>query len=603
MARASVRGWQLGQRPARLLGLFLLGGLLVFVTGPGSAQNPGKGQNPKQPPKKDKDAPKAGPTDTLRLALHAKSAADVQEMTKLINEKIEAGWKANKVTRSRYATDFEFIRRASLDVIGRIAKPEEIQAFLRDPEPTRRSLLIDRLLASDEYPAHWANLWTNWLLTRSGPFGQGTYHEQTSAWLREQFALNRPYDAIVKDLITAKGKNTENGAVNFILAHVGETTPAALRTELGHFEMVPLTSRITRLFLGVQVQCAQCHPHPFYDSLKQEHFWRVNAFLRQVDREGTPPVQRGRTMTHPPLTLKDNEAVNADAKVYLEKRNAVLLQVRAEFLPSGEEVKGQTLTKGAKGITRREELARYLLDHDQFPKAIVNRLWGVFLGRGFVNPVDDFNEQNKPSNPELLNELAARFKHYGYDQKKLIRWICNSTPYNLSCVTNPTNDKPEQEVLFSRMVMKSLTPEQLFESLMVATKAEVAESKKDKKALRDDWLRNLISNFGDDEGNEVNFNGTVVQALLMMNGKDINEAIARKDKGTVSLAIAHNPRSSAAVITELYLAALNRRPTPRESVHVQSCFPLQRGRDKDPAAPYQDLLWALLNSNEFLLNH
>ncbi len=136
------------------------------------------------------------------------------------------------------------------------------------------------------------------------------------------------------------------------------------------------------------------------------------------------------------------------------------------------------------GLQRREKLADFVIDHPQFPKAIVNRMWGVFFGRGFVNPIDDFNDQNQPSNPELLDELAARFKHYNYDFKKLIRWICNSNAYNLSCVANKTNDKPEQEALFSRMIMKSMSPEQLFESLMVATKAEAAESKDGKKNLK-----------------------------------------------------------------------------------------------------------------------
>ncbi len=216
---------------------------------------------------------------------------------------------------------------------------------------------------------------------------------------------------------------------------------------------------------------------------------------------------------------------------FTRKRNGVILTAPAEFLPSsGEEKHGVRLPAGMKGVQRREKLAEFIIDHPQFPKAIVNRMWGVFFGRGFVNPIDDFNDQNQPSNPELLDELAARFKHYNYDLKRLIRWICNSDPYNLSCVANKSNDKPEHEALFSRMIMKAMSPEQLFESLMVATKAEATESKTIKKDLKDKWLGTLISNFGDDEGNEVNFNGTVVQALLMMNGKDINDAIAARTK-------------------------------------------------------------------------
>jgi hypothetical protein len=425
-----------------------------------------------------------------------------------------------------------------------------------------------------------------------------------ATWLEDQFANNRHYDELVKALLTATGENTKNGAVNFILAHVGENVPPARRADDGQFEMVPLTSRITRLFLGTQVQCAQCHDHPFQASVKQEHFWGINAFLRQVERKGN--LAMNRQDTPGPLTLVDNERVARDALVYFEKRNGVVLERKAVFLPSGDE-KGKPLDPAKSGVARREALADFLIEHEQFPKAAVNRIWGAFFGRGFVSPVDDFNDNNQPANPELLNEIAARFKHYTYDLKFLIRCICHSEPYHLSCVANRTNDKPEHEALFSRMVLKALSPEQLFESLMVATRSATGESKDAKKKARDDWLGSLIANFGDDEGNEVNFNGTVVQALMMMNGKEINDAISRKDKGTVAMAI-HRARAQPAVISELYLAALNRPPTAREMQAIVNQFrllnPQAAVKDAhDPAARFEDLFWALLNSNEFMLNH
>jgi len=324
-----------------------------------------------------------------------------------------------------------------------------------------------------------------------------------------------------------------------------------------------------------------------------------------VVRVGQPPQMGNRMMTYSKLTLRDDENIAKSGLIYYEKRNGVILTVRPEFLPAGEEKRGPVLPPGAQGIQRREKLAEFILDHPQFPKAIVNRMWGVFFGRGFVNPIDDFNDQNQPSNPELLDETAARFKHYNYDLKRLIRWICNSNPYNLSYVANRTNDKPEHEALFSRMIMKSMSPEQLFESIVTAAKLEAAESKSGKKGLKDQWLGSLITNFGDDEGNEVNFNGTVVQALMMMNGKDINDAISRKD-GSVALAI-HN-RSERAAIHELYLTALNRPPSDREFKTIIGQFLLRDPRVgqvdyRNPNRRYEDLFWALLNSNEFILNH
>jgi hypothetical protein len=590
-----------------IAGVLLLGGLCVAALRPGPA---GAGQGGGNAPK---DARKGAAPATIPFphGVDAKTPGvnDVQEMVRTINDKLRAEWEKNKITPSRHVDDHEFIRRASLDIIGRIAKPEEIQAYLKDPADVRRSRLINRLLDSDEYPRHWANLWANWLLTRSGAFGRGMYHEQTVSWLEDMFAGNKHYDDIVKGLLTAQGENTKTngGAVNFILAHVGETIPPGRRAEEGQFEMVPITARITRLFLGVQIQCAQCHDHPFQNSIKQEHFWRVNAFLRQVERKGN--LAMNPQDTPGPLTLVDNPNVGRDAEVFFEKRNGVLLTARAEFLPSAEEKTGKRLDPGKMGAARREALTEYLIQHEQFPRAIVNRMWGVFFGRGFVNPVDDFNDNNQPANPELLNELAAKFKHYGYDLKKLIRWICNSEPYHLSCVANKTNDKAEHEALFSRMILKAMTPEQLFESLLVATRSATAESKDDKNKAREAWLRSLITNFGDDEGNEVNFNGTVVQALMMMNGEEINKAISRKDnpKGTLAQALSR-PRSTQSVIADLYLASLNRPPTGKELGTIMGKFrlvnPAIAAKDsRDPAARYEDLFWALLNSNEFILNH
>lgn len=560
---------------ARLTLSLLLGGLVLVAVTPLPAQ-------PARP---------AAPF----IHVSATKSQDVMEMAATINKRLDAAWQANKVTPSRLADDHEFIRRASLDIIGRIAKPAEIAKYLSEPETTRRSLLIDRLLASEEYADHWSDLWANWLLSRAGVFGKGMYHKQTADWLKEQFALNKPFDKMTKELLTAKGKNSDtgNGAVNFILAHVGENVPNPRRAEEGMFEMVPLTSRITRVFLGVQVQCAQCHDHPFTNAIKQKHFWGVNAYLRQVERVGNIPQQRQDGLMA--LELKDNPNTNPRAVVFFEKRNGVVLQTRAEFLPHGEEERGKKMNIEAKGEGRRAELADALIEHPNFPKALVNRMWGMFFGKGIINPIDDFNDNNQPTHPELFDELSARFKHYNYDLKKLIRWMTHSKAYHLAAVANETNDKPEKEVLFSRMLMKSMTPEQLYKSLEVATTGGNGTAER-----RNRWLDTLVTNFGDDEGNEVTFSGTVVQALLLMNGKDLHDAVV-DPKGVATLAV-KSGRNADAVITELYLSSVNRRPTPKELISIKQKFAM-RVPDKSAEAPFQDLYWALLNSNEFMLNH
>jgi hypothetical protein len=542
-----------------------------------------------------KDPPKPAPT-----------GGDAADVVKTIDEAMRASWKDNSITPSPRCDDHEFIRRATLDIIGRIATPKEIREYMDDPAKERRQKLIERLLKSEDYAKNWANLWANWLLTRSGAFGRGQYHEETQTWLEDQFAQNKPFRETVRALITAEGKNTDNGAVNFILAHLGENTPANEVRENGQFNMVPITSRITRLFLGVQTQCAQCHDHPADPKLKQNHFWGINAYLRQVRRDGTPPMPGNRMMGFTPLTLRDDASVNQDAQVFFETRNAKLLPAKAQFI-DGTRI--TSTPKGEKklpleGKARREELAQLILEHPNFGMAQVNRMWAHFFSKGFVNPIDDFNSQNTPSHAELLEKLGERYKHYGCDQKMLIRWICNSEAYSLSSVANKTNDKADsdQPWLFARMLPKAMSPEELFESLMVATGG--SQSKEQKKELRTRWLDNLISNFGDDEGNEVSFNGTVVQALMMMNGNDLNGAIAPsgKDEGNVAKIYKRHGGNARGIVQELYLLTLNRPPTVKELEKLSAGLRM-RIPDKDVLAPYQDLLWAILNSNEFMLNH
>jgi hypothetical protein len=571
MTHASVRGPWAGRLLALLFGFLFVTGMTLT---PSRAADSAKPAEPAKPP------------------VIASKDASVGEMVQVINEKLTHYWRENKLKASDVCSDYEFIRRASLDIIGRIAKPEEIERFNKDPQGTRRALLIDRLLASEEYPKNWANIWANWLLTRSGPFGRGDYHDQTQVWLEDQFAQNKPFNETVTALVTAKGSNKENGAVNFILAHLGEATPRDKRSEEGAFEMVPITSRTTRLFLGVQTQCTQCHDHPFDAKLKQNQFWGVNAFFRQVERKGDMAMRMRDSKA--PLELVVNTNLNPQGFVSFEKRNGLVLVTTPVFIDGTKVSDIKT--------DRREDLARFIVNHDNFPRALVNRMWAHFMGRGFTNPVDDFNEQNQPSMPDLLDDMAKKFKHYGFDQKKLVRWICNSQAYSLSTVANKSNDKSDAEPFFSRMLLKAMSPEQLFESLITATKAEAAETRDGRKALRTRWMDNLISNFGDDEGNEVTFNGTVVQALLMMNGKDINDAIVGP-KGSVAKMVTKYPGGSAQTyINYLYLVTLNRMPTARELAGISKAMPMPAG-EKYPVARWHDLMWALLNSNEFILNH
>lgn len=526
----------------------------------------------------------------------------VAPQSKTINELLAKAWAANNLKASPRASDHEFLRRVYLDLIGRVATPAEVKDFEKDRNRARLvwKLLYDKHYA-EEYAKNWSNIWTVWLVTRTG---DPIYREQLRVWLEEHFAKDGSHKDMVEKLLTATGKTNDNGAVNYVLHNLGEQVPQADQDRDGHFDMVPVTSRTTRLFLGLQTQCVQCHDHPFNPDWKQNQFWGVNVFFRQVERVGTPNLMRNNQAGAAVLELKDNTTWNREGLVSYEKRSGVMLYTKAVFLD------GRKVELDGDSPTRRQRLAELVTTHDNFGKALANRVWGHLFGRGLneQSTVDDFGEHNKVVHAELLDVLAKEFtavtdgyefnRYNACDPKKLLYWICTSEPYNLSSVANTTNDKPEHEVLFSRMLLKSMSPEQLFESLTTAT--NMGQTLEERKKQKEQWMRKLVQNFGDDEGNEITFNGTVVQALLMMNGQEINDAIKNKDKGTVA-EIAKKVRTPQAAIAELYVAALNRRPEAWEVDKIMKVG----NKYKDTRSFYflHDVFWALLNSNEFILNH
>jgi len=516
---------------------------------------------------------------------------------KAINEELAKSWAENKLIPSPVAKDTEFVRRVYLDLIGRIPRPDEVRSFVQSG--ANRPALVRKLLYdkgyADEYARHMANQWVVWLLTRSA---NATHQEQLRDWLRERFTENASYKSMVAELITATGKTNENGAVNFVLGNLGDPVPRDKRSAEGHFDVVPLTSRSTRLFLGRQVQCVQCHDHPFNPEWKQQEFWGVNAFYRQVERVGTPLAMRPNLNRDSAaiLELRDDAKVNPDGLINYERRNGMVLPTSMVFI-------GGDRPEASKAESRRAVLARLLTAHPSFPKAIVNRVWGQLFGRGLNEQpaVDDFGEHNPLVHPRLLERLSEAFAEVGYDLKLLYTWVCTSDAYGLTSSTNSTNEKPEADVFFSRMLLKALTPEQMLESLWVATrgKSDVADSPAARDRRRN-WTASLVRNFGDDEGNEVTFNGTVVQALLMMNGREINAEILSPD-GTVVGAIKKHKSAFGSVVGDIYMAALSRRPTDTEMAAVRRVADRWQGRTD--ASFHADLMWALLNSNEFILNH
>jgi hypothetical protein len=495
-----------------------------------------------------------------------------------IDQLLAESWRKAGVKPAPLATDEEFVRRVYLDLVGRIPSVSEATAFFQTRESGKRAKLVEYLLEHPDYPQWFATQWTILLLGRGDP-GERVDRSALVAWLRKQFAANRPWNELVHDLIAASGSNRENGAVNFVLAHLEP-------------DAVPLTSRTTRLFLGRQLQCAQCHDHPS-NEWKQSDFWSLNAFFKGIRVEGSR--SRGSSRGNLDAVVLADEPTEDYAR--FEKRNGMVGVAFPRFLD------GRKLPAAGE-VERRAELARMISEptNDALAQAFVNRMWAHFLGRGLVSPVDDLGPHNPPSHPELLEFLAREFQSSGYDVKQLIRLITASRAYQATS-ERPKNSSPDESPFqFHSMQLRPMSPEQLFDSLLTATGAHRAGgSRSDEK--RDRWLRQFLYVFGNDEGEELTtFQGTIPQALMMMNGELIREAVSAKPGSFLAETVRQaeaQPRPAVYLVNQLYLAALSRSPTAREL--AQAGLFLQT--DPNSLDVLQDLFWALLNSNEFILIH
>ncbi|HVX11199.1 MAG TPA: DUF1549 domain-containing protein [Pirellulales bacterium] len=551
---------------------------------------------------------------SLPSALSTSATTDAQ-VTAYINAVLKSHWSDAGVRPSPAATESEWCRRVYLDCIGRIPTVEELEVFLIDNRRDKRRKLVERLLDDDlyleTYARFWTTLWTNILIGRTGGMEPDSpvYREGLQQFLRRSFLTNKPYNQFVYELVSAKGTNRPvevasaeapyNGAVNFLLQHMQERA-------------TPATAKTAQVFLGLQVQCTQCHNHPF-NHWKQSRFWELNAFFRQareeqVTTDGQPKVVR----------LLDGDFAGegassgagdrfAEAEVYFERNG--ILQVAYPTFVDGTAIDPNGMVSV---VDRRLELARLVSRSDELKQAIVNRMWGHFFGYGFTKPVDDLGPHNPPSHPELLARLADEFAGHGYDLKRLIRWITLSDAYALSSKFGPklgnAADDPTlgNAPLFSHFYVRQMSAEQLYESLLVATGAHrTLADYEEQQRLKDRWLEQFAIAFGTDENDEATtFDGTITQTLVMMNGELTRQATNGESGSFLSQVAMKSERTGkperAAALNELYLAALARRPSRAE---VQVANDLLVAQSGNTTTALEDIWWALLNSNEFILNH
>jgi hypothetical protein len=401
--------------------------------------------------------------------------------------------------------DAEFLRRLSLDLIGRVPSVAELEAFQKKPD---RAAKIDELLAGPDFPRFWSEVWTAWLNGYSASFDSN--RDALRFWLEKEIRERTPWDRIATRLVAASGISNVDGSVNFIL----------------HNSVDPAI-KVSRAFLGIRLDCAKCHDHPF-DRWTQKDFEEMTRFFALLRTEQRPGSVRVFDSTD---------------------------------RPGG---KAPRFLTGSQPVTSRwrEELGFFITESRPFARAFANRLWYHFMGRGIVDPPDDFNAKNKPSVPKLLDLLAAEASRREWDLRSMIRLICLSDAYRRSSAGFPRDAKAE--ALFARRVLKALTPEQVIDSLATALEAKELREK------RGVFLRALLGrSFGEDFSQTWRHRETVQDLMAKL---------------TLDL------KAPSATVEELYLRMLSRRPSARER-------DLCKGRE--PA----EIVFALAHSNEFYFGH
>lgn len=518
------------------------------------------------------------------VALPSTSLNDADIVTE-IDRLLRLGWTENNVLPAPEAGDHEWIRRTYLTLTGRIPSIQQVAMFVNSDSPRKRDSMVEQLLESSQTSENLAVSWTNLLIGRSNP--RGVDEESLYDFLTEQFSANRPWMETVGQLIAADGRSDENGATNFLLAHLND-------------QATPATAVTARLFLGQQVQCTQCHDHPIEKGRGQQEFWGLNAFFKQAERKQL-------SITDTAGTRKQVWTLSDTGKPGMTFYDTLRGQKKA-VLP---EFAGQHLEEDTS--SRRAELVRILKSdpHHQVAKAMINRTWAQFFGYGFTQPIDDLGLHNPISHPELFDYLADAFVQSNYDLRRLMRWLSLSEAFRLSSVQTDAAvalDDPQEggTPLFSRAYPRQMGPEQVYDSIRIAIRS-VSEQPIDSSvgtAHRREWVEQFVRSYGTDENDEqLTFDGNISQALLMMNGQELQNAIPLA-AGEVAKSLREGTVNEAP--TRLAMATLNREATENEEKAFRNRYrSLVRSLPAETAmkTATEDMLWAYLNSSEFVSVH
>lgn len=497
------------------------------------------------------------PSETLARAERRRS------MATRIDDLIGARLKEAQVSPAARTEDAEFLRRAWLDLCGVTPRVSDVREFLADQRPDKRERLVERLLASPAHSNHLANRWREVLLPSGTEIERIDRAIGVQNWLRSQFSDNIRYDRFVSEFLVAR-EGSEAG-------------PALFYTSL---ELKPekLAAATARTFLGVQIECAQCHHHPF-DHWKQEEFWGYAAFFARLrqPREGVMVDARIEDLDTGEVTLPNKDTVIAPR------------------------FPGADVDAPQDRGTRREQLAIWMASRDNpyLARAAVNRIWAHLFGRGLVEPVDDLSPQHPASHPELLDELTRWFVRSGFDQRELYRVLIATETYQRTSQWEGP-EMPATE-LFARMLEKPLTAEQLYDSLLrLVTRAagRGVDPTGAENSLRDPRRIAFIAKMQTASRSATEYQAGVLQALTLMNG-DETATVTHPEQGSLLASLAAPFFSPADRVEILFLATLSRRPTDEE----RQVFEKHVSEKSEDRATWANALWAIVNSAEFTLNH
>ena len=495
----------------------------------------------------------------------------------LVLKKLEA----LRIPPSPLCSDAEFLRRVYLDTIGLLPTPEELQQFLADPSPDKRARWIDRLLDRPEFVDYWAYKWSDLLLISSRKL------PQPAVWafyqyVRQSVADNKPWDQFAREILTARGSNLSNGAANYFVMHR---------------DIAELTEKTTVTFLGLSLTCARCHNHPI-EKWTQDQYWALaNLFSRVAQKNGDRP----------------GEVIVYD----LPSGDVPHLRRGIPMPPAPPDGPALDLSDPR---NRREYFAAWLTspENPYFARALVNRVWRHFLGRGLVEPEDDLRLTNPPTNPELLDTLTRDFVQHRFDVKHLIRTILNSATYQRSSRTVPENEADDR--FYSHYLVRRLPAEvvldiysqvtevpTVFSQIKVGTTGGVAGTDQFPPGTRALQLPDslVVSGFLDSFGRpdrsqpcscERMSDASMSQALHLNNGQTLNDKLRAKTGRIEKWVQEKVPLDEA--LRRLYRLALCREPTQKELQQMLAAL-----KEAQPREALEDLFWAVLTSPEFLFNH